>query len=930
MAPIDANSWIEEAALLDTDTTRSVWAHAHPEYADTAAIQKLLAAVLEATRSNLARASNLAAAAVVLVRDSGDGSARAFALRASGAAHYSNSDYAGAVQDYSNALTLFDSAGDTLEAGKTLNSGLQPLAYTGQYERAFEWAGRARQIFQSLGDTLRLARLDSNMANILYRQDRHGEAIGLYEEALGAFRRAGDAHDVAAAISNIAVCRTSLGQFSEALTAYREARGHCAAHGFPLLVAAADYNIAWLHYLRGDYLRAIELYAGTRAHCEAAGDAYHLALSDLDEAEIYLELNLNTEAADLARRAAAAFASLGMAYEQAKALVNLALAERSTSSPTRFAEARTLFESQKNSIWIALIDLHEAAIARERGYSRQALLLCRKARRVLDGSLLPGKAALCELLEASILLDRGETARSRAIASAALERLNNSESRAQRFQACALLARIEEIAGRSGEARALWREARAEMESLRSRLWGESSRISFLKDKLSVYESLARLALERGETEEAFESIEHAKSRSMAEMLTIPEALPGDSEMESLLYDLSACHRQTELAALSGERNRVDSLRSLALGLENDITRRFTALRSGQAGATLRSPAVQLSDIQAAIPEQTLLVEFYQIQGFYYVCLVSSRGIHIQPLSPTSTVRPALRLLELQIARVRESGPRAERLVASSTLAAQRHLRELHDALIAPIANELAGYSHLVVVPHGLLHQAPIHAFFDGDCYLTDRFTMSYAPSASVFARSVNRGPRATGPPLVMGIPDSKAPWIESEARAVAEIFPGARLLLKDQATGARLREWGPESRYVHIAAHGVFRRDNALFSSIRLGDSSLSLLDFYRIPLAAELVTLSGCGTGLNAVVGGDELIGLIRGLLFAGARSVVASLWDVNDESAAVFMTSLYRKLQAGSSKSVAVRQAMREVREKRPHPCHWAPFILVGPDE
>jgi tetratricopeptide (TPR) repeat protein len=925
MASAETPSWIEEAAVLQTEAERVGWANAHPEYAGPERIAELLAAVLEATRSHLVRASNLAAAALALTGRQSESRARALAFRASAAARYANSDYAGATADYASALELFEALGDRLESGKTLNSGLQALAYTGRYETAFEWSGRARRIFHELGDGLRMARLATNMGNILYRQDRHGEAIGLYEEALAAFRVSGDAGDVAAAISNIAVCRTSLGQFSAALAAYQEARAHCEAHGFPLLVAAADYNIAWLHYLRGDYLRAIELYDRTRAHCSQAGDAYHLALCDLDEAEMYLELNLTAEAADLASRAAPAFARLGMAYEQAKALVSLAIADSSGGRPARFAEARALFESQKNFVWGALIDLHEATAARVAGDSRLALLLCRRARRVLADSLLPGKAALCELIEASVLLDRGETARARSVASAALSRLDKSESRAQRFQALALLARIEETSGNAERTLALWRDARSEMESLRSRLWGESSRISFLKDKLAVYESLTRLALERGDSPGAFEAMEQAKSRSMAEMLTMPETLPGDPEIDTLLQDLAACHRQTERAALSGERNLVDALRSSARLIENNITRRFTAQRSGNAG--LSAPVIRLAEVQAAIPAGAVMVEFYRIGGLYYVGLISARGIEIRPLAPVASVRPALRLLELQIARVRESGPRAERLAHSGALAARRHLRDLYDALIAPVAAEIAGYEHLIVVPHGVLHQAPVHAFFDGERYLSERFTVSYAPSAGVFARCAERGEGPSDAALVMGVPDARAPWIETEARAVAEALPGARLLLREEATEARLRQWGPASRYLHIAAHGVFRRDNALFSYIRLGDSAVNLVDFYRLHLTAELVTLSGCGTGLNAVVGGDELIGLIRGLLFAGARSVVASLWDVNDESAAIFMTALYRRIRAGSAKAQAVREAMIEVRTSRPHPCHWAPFILVG---
>jgi CHAT domain-containing protein len=92
-------------------------------------------------------------------------------------------------------------------------------------------------------------------------------------------------------------------------------------------------------------------------------------------------------------------------------------------------------------------------------------------------------------------------------------------------------------------------------------------------------------------------------------------------------------------------------------------------------------------------------------------------------------------------------------------------------------------------------------------------------------------------------------------------------------------------------------------------------------------LVTLSGCGTGLNVVVGGDELIGLKRGLLYAGAQGLLLTLWDVHDASTAQFMKLFYERLGRSSSKAEAVRQAMAEIRGEYQHPFYWAPFVLVG---
>ncbi len=117
------------------------------------------------------------------------------------------------------------------------------------------------------------------------------------------------------------------------------------------------------------------------------------------------------------------------------------------------------------------------------------------------------------------------------------------------------------------------------------------------------------------------------------------------------------------------------------------------------------------------------------------------------------------------------------------------------------------------------------------------------------------------------------------------------------------------------------------MFSGIRLGDSYLSLYDLYQLRWPAELVTLSGCATGLNVIAKGDELLGLVRGLLYAGAQSLLLTLWDVHDRSSAEFMKFFYRRMLANPDKAVALQGAMMELREQYPHPFYWAPFTLVG---
>jgi len=158
-------------------------------------------------------------------------------------------------------------------------------------------------------------------------------------------------------------------------------------------------------------------------------------------------------------------------------------------------------------------------------------------------------------------------------------------------------------------------------------------------------------------------------------------------------------------------------------------------------------------------------------------------------------------------------------------------------------------------------------------------------------------------------------------------VLAGSEVYMGAEATDAVLRERGAGSRFIHIATHGCFRQDNPMFSSIGLGNVLLNLFDLYQLNLPCELITLSGCGTGLNVVVGGDELLGLVRGLLYAGTQGVLVSLWDVNDQSTAEFMEFFYSALQSKGNKAQAVQQAMAAIRRRYRHPYYWAPFVLVG---
>jgi CHAT domain-containing protein len=131
----------------------------------------------------------------------------------------------------------------------------------------------------------------------------------------------------------------------------------------------------------------------------------------------------------------------------------------------------------------------------------------------------------------------------------------------------------------------------------------------------------------------------------------------------------------------------------------------------------------------------------------------------------------------------------------------------------------------------------------------------------------------------------------------------------------------------VHVASHALFRSDNPLLSAIEMADGRLTFYDLFDLRLNSELVVLSSCQTGRHHVLEGDELMGLARGFFHAGAASLLASLWLVDDAAAAGFMERFYAGIARGEGPRAALRLAMCELIEAGLDVWEWAPFYVSG---
>lgn len=938
--------FLPELMSLESEAERTAFLSGRPDLLCGERVEEMAEFVITRIRVNPGEALRIAETAVLIAQKLNRPDTEALALRTKADALYACGENRAAVQYHERAYQMYASAGESQEAARTLSHSIQPLILSGEYDRAFSAAQKAKTLFSELGDYKRLAGLENNLGNILHRQDRFEEALDHYERAYKTLAKHETWEHAAIALSNMAMCLISLNDFPRSLKCYEQARELCVKYEMPRLRDQADYNIAYLYYLRGEYSRAIDMLLNTRRACEANGDAYHVALCYLDLSDIYLELNLTQEARETAHEGFLRFQKLGMGYEAAKTLANEAIAygrQRDTVQALKlFAKARKMFATEKNAVWPHLLDLYQALLLFRGQHYRRARKLSHSAAKFFETAMLSGKAILAHLLLARIALQLQDIAAATEESESALTRLTGVEAPLLVYETKLLVGQTSLRRGDTSAAYAAFQDARTNLETIRARLQREELKISFVRNRLEVYEALVDLYLDKHpqvSAEEAFGCIEAAKSRSMTEALfQTGKNSPfdaGDSKEIQQIRDLRAelnwYYHRIELEQLSPagtSREYLERLKEEARSRERKLTQTIRELpvQEWENTAFHTSAQFSLKDLQTAIPANTALIEYYSSGDRLIAAVVTANSIRIEPLTQFSRISESLHLLRFQLAKFRVGPVFTQPFHEVLLRTTNAHLEELYRYLIEPLRHGLKA-KHLVFVPHGPMHFLPFHALRSSDDYLGDAYTVSYAPSATLFALCQRKIATAKSSSLVLGLPDERAPHIRTEAESVARLLPHSELYLGNSATGEILRSKGSEPGFLHIATHGIYRQDNPMFSAIRLGDGYLNLYDLYQLRLNAKLVTLSGCATGMNFVAAGDELLGLQRGLFYAGATSLLLSLWDVNDRTTAELMQEFYRRYIQSGDMAGSLQQAMRRLRQENPHPYYWAPFVLVG---
>ena len=398
---------------------------------------------------------------------------------------------------------------------------------------------------------------------------------------------------------------------------------------------------------------------------------------------------------------------------------------------------------------------------------------------------------------------------------------------------------------------------------------------------------------------------------------------------------------------------------------ERARARAFLDLLEGAAARTGGVPAtaapvrtLSLKDARAQLDsDREALLEYSVGDSSTSLWVITRRGARHLLLPPRAALRARAEIFRRGLGD--PSG--AER---RSTLNASR---ALYRALIEPAEADLAGVSRLIVSADDALALIPFEALLTSDVlaenavpapgsYLVERFTVSYVPSVTVLA-SLRPASKvgvvvALGDPRFGADPDSAAgpalaplPNTAAEVTSLRALAGSRRFVALTGADATRVRLLALPELYqaglIHLATHGVADENEPGRSGLWLapdvtpsgppaGPGFLSMDDVLGLNLRSELVTLSACETGLGRLERGEGVLGLTRAFLVAGARSVVVSLWRVNDRSTAQLMEGFYRALlQRGMDREQALAEAKRALlaASETRSPYYWAPFVMVG---
>lgn len=829
---------------------------------------------------------------------------------------WTEGDLVEAAEMFERASAAATDVGDHLSVAKAAGNMAHVHNDRGEPYRARAGFETLAEASRAAGDTVTLGRTLINLAMLNIRLGDPLSALAMLDEARLLSGVSGDVEAEENALGQLATALSAMGQPQRALATLDTAASLAELHGLRRQVAENWKLLGDLFAEAGDDRRALDYYARAQSLNVELGLLEESGNASANEARSYLALGHPDSAYARARRALELHRSGG--YRSGELADHLLLAE-------------ILFARNGGEGASTLLARAET-IASEIGTSSAKAYVALVSARLWDQAYQP--QSVLETLER---------------ASADLARLSES----QRWEPDALRARAYARLGDLPAAERAGRSAIARIERFRGGYAEGVLRTSFLSARVDAYSDLVVALIRQGKVGEAFQVADAARGRALLDHLAAARAdIEREPRSAAELLELDRLLR--EIDALARELRALDSLPPRERGAPHESSFRFVAARLAAArqayedrlavaaasvGSSLIGPSgASVPAVTAALRPNEAILEYLVTSSEVHLFAVVRSGV-VHTNVPVSREKLASRV---RLARELIGDPQGE-------ASFEPVLRALHRDLLGPVlkAGVLDGVSRLLIVPHGPLVYVPFSALIDEEGQFTlDRFEIAVLPSAS--ALPVLRGEGTTdrtwgaGAGLALAPMPHVLPATRQEVAGVQRAL-GGKVLFGRAASERAARQGLRSEPVVHFATHGSMNSDNPMFSSIELSpgrrgepddDGRLEVHELLGLRIGSELVFLSGCETGRGSSWAtvfdrADDYATLAQAFLYAGARNVIATLWRVDDDAAAVLAESFYRERGGHGDPVAALARAQREVRAdpRFGAPYYWASYEVLG---
>jgi CHAT domain-containing protein len=564
----------------------------------------------------------------------------------------------------------------------------------------------------------------------------------------------------------------------------------------------------------------------------------------------------------------------------------------------------------------------------------------------------------------------GDYRSARPVVERALVIARGADAPELRWRSALSLGRIHEREGRPLEAIAMYQEAMRTVEKQAGQFGEEGSRTTYLQaeNRLAVYDNLARLLLKlheqdstKGYDREAVAVLEARKGRIVAEALGAArpklqdpkareEAEKAQAKQDRVLALEEALREEQAKAPKEQQTERVQNLTALLaqtkaeyLAQVQAFLARYPQYKSQFVDQQTVDPKL-LAKFADRLPAGTMAVQYFASPDALYIFVVAPGG-RFQVKSQAVSQAELYDLIR-QYRQYVERGASQRLSWADDGSEGYRRdvapLRELTQKLAAhllgPIEAELKSSRNLVLIPNDLLLYLPIHALTraqpDGSVrFLAETHAISTLTQLELVDLLTPVQPAANTPLLALANPDGTLPGASREVRALQRARPAVTALEGPQATKAQFLSLVGQFPDLHLATHGVLDperpdRSYLLMAGPEETGQRLGIAEIAGLSLRNGLTILSACETAVGEQVPGAALITLAAAFSQAGAQSIVASLWKVNDAATRDFMVAFHRAVGA-TGRAAAFQQAQVAVLSTphTAHPYYWAPFILIG---